>query len=106
MRIAQLSLEGYFNYGNILQKFALHHTLKKFADFVEFLYLTDKTLFSETGLNLTVQCVINKERRNWEQKFWRFGRECLLSHLKSNSRVAMIFYCLNGRERLNFYPKH
>ena len=72
MRIAQLSLEGYFNYGNILQKFALHHTLKKFADDVEFLYLTDKTLFSETGLNLTVQCVINKERQNWEQKFWRF----------------------------------
>ena len=72
MRIAQLTLEGYFNYGNILQKFALQHTLEKFADFVEFLYLTDKTLFSETGEKPGKQCVINKARQGWEQKYWRF----------------------------------
>ena len=38
MRIAQLTLNGYFNYGNILQKYALQQTLKKFADFTEVLW--------------------------------------------------------------------
>lgn len=38
MRIAQLTLNVYENYGNMLQKFAFHCTLKKFADFVEVLW--------------------------------------------------------------------
>lgn len=38
MRVAQLTLNVYDNYGNMLQKFALHYTLKKFADFVEVLW--------------------------------------------------------------------
>lgn len=31
MKIAQITLYGYHNYGNILQKFALQHTLKKLS---------------------------------------------------------------------------
>lgn len=38
MRIAQLTLNVYDNFGNVLQKFALHCMLKKFADFVEVLW--------------------------------------------------------------------
>ena len=69
MRIAQLTLTGYFNYGNMLQKFALHHTLKKFADVVEVLW-NDKTNFlPETGENSLVQCVLHKERLNHLQMY-------------------------------------
>lgn len=38
MRIAQITLNVYDNFGNMLQKFALHYALKKFADFVEVLW--------------------------------------------------------------------
>ena len=72
MRIAQFTMTGYFNYGNMLQKFALQHTLKKFADFVEIIWDTNRTFFSETGSKPVAQCVINKRRRDWEKKFSRF----------------------------------
>ena len=77
MRIAQITLNGYFNYGNILQKFALHHTLKKFADFTEVLWLSSAGLFPEKGRKPTVQCVKYTERPGWEQKF--FLREAVRS---------------------------
>ncbi len=64
MRIAKLTLDGYFNYGNILQKFALHHTLKKFADFTEVLWASPPKFLPETGERTVVQCVLNSERRN------------------------------------------
>ena len=70
MRIAQLTLDGYFNYGNILQKFALHHTLKKFADFTEVLWASDRKFFPEIGGNPSVQCVLNRERHD----FWLLFR--------------------------------
>ena len=38
MRIAQLTLDGYVNYGQVLQRYALHRVLKNFADFVEVLW--------------------------------------------------------------------
>lgn len=38
MRIAQLTLNVYGNYGNMLQKYALNRTLKKFAEVVEVLW--------------------------------------------------------------------
>ena len=58
MRVAQLSLYGYYNYGQTLQRFALQHTLKKFADFVEFLWFTADNLFPETGNPPPIQCVL------------------------------------------------
>lgn len=74
MRVAQITPNGYFNYGNILQKFALQHTLKKFADHVETLWNSDRIIFSETDLKAVSShsCVINKERRDWEKKFTCF----------------------------------
>ena len=38
MRVAQITFNVYSNYGNILQKYALQHTLKKFVDFTEVLW--------------------------------------------------------------------
>lgn len=65
MRIAQITLDGYFNYGNMLQKFALHRTLKKFADFTEVLSASGNLFFPETGEKPKIQCVLHKERRNY-----------------------------------------
>ncbi len=73
MRIAQVTLNGYFNYGNILQKFALHYMLKKFTDATEVLWVSAANLFSEVGGKPTVQCVKFEDRRDWEKKF--FPRE-------------------------------
>lgn len=72
IRIAQLTLNGYFNYGNILQKFALHRTLKKFADFTEVLCPRKFDFFPETGdaEKLISQYVLLKERVNYEQSFY------------------------------------
>jgi len=38
MRIAQLTLDGYENYGQVLQRYALQRVLKNFTDFVEVLW--------------------------------------------------------------------
>ncbi|MBR2733095.1 MAG: polysaccharide pyruvyl transferase family protein [Selenomonadaceae bacterium] len=69
MRIAQITLNHYFNYGNVLQKFALNHTLKKFADSAEVLWLDGNKLFSEIGGRPKAQCVRFTERRDWEDIF-------------------------------------
>lgn len=75
MRIAQVTLNGYFNYGNILQKFALHHTLKKFTDFVEVLWLADGKFFPETGESPGNQSASYKGRVN--QQLFFFLREAV-----------------------------
>ena len=69
MRIAQITLNHYFNYENVLQKFALNHTLKKFADSAEVLWLDGNKLFSEIGGRPKAQCVRFTERRDWEDIF-------------------------------------
>lgn len=63
MKIAQITPLGYFNYGNMLQKFALHHTLKNFTEFTEVLWLDAPKLFSEVLNTNTAQCVLKKERK-------------------------------------------
>ena len=50
LRIAQLTIDGYYNYGNILQKFALQHTLKKFANFTEVLFCRESNKFHSEGI--------------------------------------------------------
>ena len=49
MRVASMTLDGYFNYGNNLQKYALHRTLKKFADFTEVFWYSKNDFYPETG---------------------------------------------------------
>lgn len=74
MKIAQITLYGYHNYGNILQKFALQHTLKKFTDFTEVLYIDSIGLFSENVRSYTAQCPLNPTRKdniNYKETFHR-----------------------------------
>ena len=70
MRIAQLTLDGYVNYGNMLQKFALNHTLKKFADVVEVLWGDEIKFLPEDGLTPIMQCVLNNQRPNHQMTFF------------------------------------
>ena len=59
MRIGMLTLNVYDNYGNILQKYALYRTLKKFAETVEVLWLTSTKPFTPHVLELNHQMVGN-----------------------------------------------
>ena len=49
MRIAQITLDVYDNYGNMLQKYALHKILKRLSDFTEVLWLKDSNFFHDIG---------------------------------------------------------
>lgn len=46
MKIATLTLNGYRNYGNVIQKYALYRTLKKLAESVEVLWHFQRKTFS------------------------------------------------------------
>ena len=48
MKIAQLTLNGYYNYGNILQKYALNRVLKRYADEVDVLWFEEDNFLPET----------------------------------------------------------
>ena len=52
MRIATLTLNVYYNYGNMLQKFALYRTLEKFANFVEVLWHPCTKIFTPYELEI------------------------------------------------------
>lgn len=67
LRIAQLTLNGYSNYGNILQKFALHYTLKKFADLTEVLWYSGYSFFSENAGKTSSQIVVRKKDDTYQQ---------------------------------------
>lgn len=49
MKIAQVTLCGYGNYGQSLQRYALHKTLKKFSSKTEVLWLTGVEFWTETA---------------------------------------------------------
>lgn len=49
MKVAQLTLDVYDNWGNILQKYALHRVLKNFSNFTEVLWLKDNNFFHDMG---------------------------------------------------------
>ena len=68
MRVAQLTFNTYENYGNILQKYALHAMLKKFVDFTEVLWFNGNKGSSD---------------------FWAETAEVPASNLKSNLREAV-----------------
>ena len=48
MRIAQLTFNVYNNYGNMLQKFALHRVLRRYADAVDVIWHTRDEFLPET----------------------------------------------------------
>ena len=55
MRVAQVTFDGYRNYGNILQKYALQRTLKKFSAGI-FLRLTLRNNQNEFIMKLKKGC--------------------------------------------------
>ena len=71
MKIAQLTLNGYYNYGNIFQKYALHKTLKKFADSTEVLWFNKNNFSLETG---EIKFPMKKPPNNFELQRY-FGYE-------------------------------
>ena len=66
MRIAIMTLNVYDNYGNMLQKYALYRTLKKFAEFVEVLWSPETKPFYPYKLELEYQ----KEGNLRNTAFW------------------------------------
>lgn len=71
MRIAQFTLLGYYNYGQTLQRFALQHTLKKFADSVEVIWRDPMYGWGSifvTGGKPAGQMVKHTGQRDWEKK--------------------------------------
>lgn len=59
MRVAMLTLNVYDNYGNMLQKYALYRTLKKFTDTVEVLWLSSLRPFMPHELEVNRHTVGN-----------------------------------------------
>ena len=59
MRIAMLTLNVYDNYGNMLQKYALYRTLKKFAETVEVLWIASLKSFTPYELEVNRHAVGN-----------------------------------------------
>ena len=57
MKVGQLTLNVYDNYGNMLQKYALYRILKKFAESVEVLWVNSTKPFTPYVLELNRQAV-------------------------------------------------
>ena len=51
IRIAKFTLDGYFNYGNVLQNYALQQMLLRYADSVDTLWTQPYNFMPEVWLN-------------------------------------------------------
>ena len=71
MKVAQITLNGYFNYGNIFQKYALYKSLKKFVDDVEVLWFNENNFYLEKG---EIKFPMKSPPNNFEIQRW-FGYE-------------------------------
>ena len=69
MRIGQVTLNWYSNYGNLLQKYALHQTLKLFAEEVEVLWRGYYGLYPESG-NATFYQIVRPHVSNDREKLY------------------------------------
>lgn len=64
MKIAQVTLNVYDNYGNMLQKYALHRTLKKFAQLVEVLWYHSTKPFTPQILEMDPSAALKGNTRD------------------------------------------
>ena len=64
MKLCRLSLNGYSNYGNILQNYAMEHILKKYADVVDTLWNGEHDFLPLASRKLDFKMVI-KFILNW-----------------------------------------
>lgn len=75
MKLAKLTLDGYFNYGNILQNYALEQVLLRYADQVETIWHIDDNfsvnILRPVTLKRVVKWVLNwKGARDTSQDIW------------------------------------
>lgn len=75
MKLAKLTLDGYFNYGNILQNYALEQVLLRYADQVETIWHIDDNfsvnIRRPVTLKRVVKWVLNwKGARDTSQDIW------------------------------------
>lgn len=66
MRIAKLTIDGYYNYGNLLQNYALQQILLTYAGQVDTIWHEEDNFLPFTGLNFTWKELI-KYFLNWKQ---------------------------------------
>lgn len=66
MRIAKLTIDGYYNYGNLLQNYALQQILLNYADHVDTIWHEKVNFLPFIGLNFTWKEYI-KYFLNWKQ---------------------------------------
>ncbi|MBR3498235.1 MAG: polysaccharide pyruvyl transferase family protein [Selenomonadaceae bacterium] len=83
MRVAMMTLNVYDNYGNMLQKYALYRTLKKFADSVEVLWHPATKPFYPYKLELEQQA-----EGNLRQAVFRGVREYKLKQFNDANMVT------------------
>ncbi|MBQ9488151.1 MAG: polysaccharide pyruvyl transferase family protein [Selenomonadaceae bacterium] len=84
MKVAQLAIDDYTNYGNFLQKYAIHTTIKKFADDVEFFWYIQNTFWPE-GNDLPYPPKYILERYPHEAVRWCFCEAVRISKIKEFS---------------------
>ena len=70
-RIGKITLDGYFNYGNVLQNYALQQMLLHYADSVETIWHEADNFLPRTGVHWTwkdpIKYILNW--RNYRQKY-------------------------------------
>ena len=81
MRIAQLALDDYANYGNFLQKYAMQRTLKKFSDDVTFFWQSLNTFWVESN-DLPAPSPLIREVPDAEYKRWVFREAVRVTKIK------------------------
>lgn len=79
IRIAKFTLDGYFNYGNVLQNYALQQVLLRYADKVDTIWTQPETFLPEKWLKWTwkmyIKWLINWRKFRTEIKNGHVGRE-------------------------------
>lgn len=79
IRIAKFTLDGYFNYGNVLQNYALQQVLLRYADKVDTIWTQPETFLPETWWKWTWKMYIKWliDRRNFRTEITNghVGRE-------------------------------
>lgn len=95
MKIAQLTFNGYDNYGQILQKYALQQVLKRYADTVEVIW-NNGSGFSPLECNFDTNLVnqlniFGKSRQEFASNFIRQSRLKYFHDLRISTRYDIVY---------------
>lgn len=59
IRIAKFTLDGHFNYGNVLQSYALQQALLRYVDYVDTIWTKPETFLPEMWWKWTWKCTLS-----------------------------------------------